>query len=58
MPDSSPALRRVLVLGSACLAAALALTVVAALVSAATAITGLVIIMWLAVWRIVRSNRT
>ena len=58
MPNSNPTLRRVLVLGSACLATALALTVVAALVSAATAITGLVIIMWLAVWRIVRSNRT
>lgn len=58
MPNRNPALRRVLVLGSACLATALALTAVAALVSTATAITGLVIIMWLAVWRIVRSNRT
>ena len=58
MPNSNPALRRVLVLGCACLATALALTAVAALVSTATAIIGLVIIMWLAVWRIVRSNRT
>jgi HD-GYP domain-containing protein (c-di-GMP phosphodiesterase class II) len=55
--NDNPTLRRILVLGTAALATALGLTAVAALVSAATAVIILAAIMWLAVWRIVRSNR-
>jgi len=57
MTNTNPTMRRVLVVGSASLATALALTVVAALVSTTTAIIILVAIMWLAVWRIAGGNR-
>jgi HD-GYP domain-containing protein (c-di-GMP phosphodiesterase class II) len=50
-------LRRILVLGCASLVTALALSLVAALVSTTTAIVALVFIMWLSVWGIVRTNR-
>jgi HD-GYP domain-containing protein (c-di-GMP phosphodiesterase class II) len=57
MSNRNPTTRRILVLGSASLATALALTAIAALVSATTAIIALVAIMWLAVWRIAGANR-
>jgi HD-GYP domain-containing protein (c-di-GMP phosphodiesterase class II) len=57
MSNTNPITRRFLVIGSASLATALVLTAVAALVSAATAIIILVVIMWLAVWRIAGANR-
>jgi len=57
MSNTNLTLRRVLVVGSASLATALALTAVAALVSTTTAIIILVGIMWLAVWRIAGGNR-
>jgi HD-GYP domain-containing protein (c-di-GMP phosphodiesterase class II) len=50
-------LRRILVLSCASLTTALALSLIAFLVSATTAIIVLVLIMWLSVWGIVRSNR-
>jgi HD-GYP domain-containing protein (c-di-GMP phosphodiesterase class II) len=57
MSNTNLTLRRVLIVGSASLATALALTAVAALVSATTAIIILVGIMWLAVWRTAGANR-
>jgi HD-GYP domain-containing protein (c-di-GMP phosphodiesterase class II) len=57
MSDSNSTTRRILVLGSASLATALALTAVAALVSATAAIIALAGIMWLAVWRIAGATR-
>jgi len=56
MRSEKPRVRRVLVLGTASLATALALSAVAALVSPTTAIIALVVIMWAAVWRIAASN--
>ena len=50
-------LRKVLVLSGAALATALALSLVALIMGATTAIIVLVLIMWLSVWRIVRNNR-
>ena len=55
--NASSTLRRVLVLGSASLGTALALAVVAELLSPMTAVVLLVGIMWLAVWRIAGANR-
>ena len=57
MSNTNLTLRRILILGSASLATALALTAVAALVSTTTAIIVLVGIMWLAVWRTAGANR-
>jgi HD-GYP domain-containing protein (c-di-GMP phosphodiesterase class II) len=57
MSDSNSSTRRILVLGSASLATALALTAVAALLSATAAIIALAGIMWLAVWRIAGATR-
>lgn len=50
-------LRRILILGCASLATALALTGVAVVMNGTTAIIALVVIMWLAVWRIAGGNR-
>lgn len=50
-------LRRILILSGASLATALALSLVAMVASATTAIVVLVLIMWLSVWRIVGNNR-
>jgi len=50
-------LRRILILSGASLATALALSLIAMVASATTAIIVLVSIMWLSVWRIVRNNR-
>jgi len=50
-------LRRILILSGASLATALALSLIAMVASATTAIIALVLIMWLSVWRIVRNNR-
>jgi HD-GYP domain-containing protein (c-di-GMP phosphodiesterase class II) len=57
MSNMNQRTRRILVLGSASLATALALTAVAALVSPTAAIIALVGIMWLAVWRIAGATR-
>jgi HD-GYP domain-containing protein (c-di-GMP phosphodiesterase class II) len=57
MANTNRATRRILVLGSASLGTALVLTAVAALASATAAIILLVVIMWLAVWRIAGANR-
>lgn len=57
MSTSNGTLRRILILGCACLATALALAAVAALVSTTTAIIALVAIMWFGVWRTAGSNR-
>jgi len=57
MANTNPTTRRILVLGSASLGTALVLTAVAALASATAAIILLVVIMWLAVWRIAGANR-
>jgi len=57
MSRSNGILRRIVILGCASLATALALTAVAVLIGATTAIIALVAIMWLAVWRIAASNR-
>ena len=50
-------LRRILILSGASLATALALSLIAMVASATTAIIALVLIMWLSVWRIVGNNR-
>jgi HD-GYP domain-containing protein (c-di-GMP phosphodiesterase class II) len=50
-------LRRILIIGGASLATALALSLVAVVAGATTAIVALVLIMWLSVWRIVGNNR-
>lgn len=57
MSNTNSTLRRILVVGSASLATALALTTVAALRDPTTAIIILVGIMWLAVWRIAGGQR-
>ncbi len=57
MSRSNGILRRIVILGCASLATALALTGVALLIGATTAILALVAIMWLAVWHIAASNR-
>src|SRR5213592_378019 len=50
-------LRRILILGGAALATALALSLIALITKPTTAIIVLVVIMWLSVWRIVGNNR-
>ena len=57
MNETTNKLRRVAVIGLACLATALALSAMAALVGATSAIVALVAIMWLATFRIATSNR-
>ncbi len=57
MSRSKRTIRRILILGCASLVTALLLTAIAVLVNATTAIIALVVIMWLAVWRMTASNR-
>lgn len=57
MSENNNKLRRIAILGLACLATALVLSAMAALVGATSAIVALVAIMWLATFRIAASNR-
>ncbi len=57
MSSSKRTIRRILILGCASLVTALLLTAIAVLLNATSAIIGLVVIMWLAVWRMTASNR-